>query len=135
MESWYETDDVPREAQARVLRSDGTILAEEALDAKGTFIFAFEKAEPLTVEIIAPGGHRASCKIRAEELEGAESNDHSESSAPALAKKPNAVGSHASGESRFHDLIVGVALLLAVGAFVMSWNNHRRLRRLERGES
>jgi cobalt/nickel transport system permease protein len=125
VESWYETDDVPQDARARVLRSDGSILAEGALDANGTFVFAFEKAEPLTVQVDAPGGHRATCKITATELEGAAttvsptaSTDRNGSVAP-------------REEGRFYELAAGVALVLAGAAFVVSWSNSRRLRRLE----
>jgi cobalt/nickel transport system permease protein len=124
VESWYETDEVPHEARAKVLRPDGSVLAEGALDAKGNFVFAFEKAEPLTVHITAPGGHRATCKITAEELEGASTGDEAH---PANEK-------HRPGpppEGRFQELAVGVALVLAAAAFVMSWANYRRLRRLE----
>jgi cobalt/nickel transport system permease protein len=125
VESWYETDEIPHEARARVLRPDGSILAEGALDAKGSFVFAFAKAEPLTVEITAPGGHRATCKVTAQELEEASASENS--SRPSDRHRQDA--EPAAG--RLQELAAGVALLLAGAAFVMSWANHRRLRRLE----
>jgi cobalt/nickel transport system permease protein len=124
VESWYETDEIPQEARAQVLRSDGSILAEGALDGRGTFVFAFEKAEPLTVQITAPGGHRATCNIAAEQLEGTSTEADSETSVKR--------GSRQNGvEGRLQELAAGVALLLAAAAFALSWSNRRRLRRME----
>lgn len=125
VESWYETDDIPHEARARVLRADGSILAEGALDAKGVFIFAYDKVEPLTVQINAPGGHRATCKIPAADLEGVTSPEDGSDSPKRTA------GPKSNDESRLQELVVGIALVLSVAAFAMSWGNHRRLRRME----
>ncbi len=108
-----------------MLRADGSILAEGPLDAKGAFVFAYQKAEPLTVRIDAPGGHRATCKIAAAELEGAASAETAGGTSQQRGTgQPRA-------EGRFVELAAGVALLLAAAAFVMSWSNHLRLRRLE----
>jgi cobalt/nickel transport system permease protein len=125
VESWYETDEFPHEARVQVLRTDGSILAEGPLDAKGAFIFAYQKAEPLTVQIDAPGGHRATCKIPAAELEGVASTETAGATTQHRGTGP------ARAEGRFVELVAGVAMLLAAAAFVMSWSNHRRLRRLE----
>jgi cobalt/nickel transport system permease protein len=168
VESWYETDDVPQSAQARVVRQDGSLLAEGSLDARGQFVFAFETAEPLVVQITAPGGHRATCKITAAELRSAivhcavwvwasprstfaesslvlwvarpkiaaevrASDAGAASSAEAHSHEPRQDGGgqeQSRSEGRLHDLAVGVALVLAAAAFVMSWRNHRMLRRL-----
>jgi cobalt/nickel transport system permease protein len=125
IESWYETDALPENATARVLREDGSVLAEGPLDGEGAFVFAFTRAEPLTVRITAPGGHAAEVKISAEELKGAaektEERDH-----PPAKKGPS------TGESdrRVRDLLAGVGFLLALSAFVMSWLNGRKMRKL-----
>jgi cobalt/nickel transport system permease protein len=123
VESWYETNDAPADAAARVTRADGSVLASGPLNAKGVFVFTYERPEPLTVEINAPGGHRAVCKIAAKELEGA----------AAAEVTPEPAGPHskpAASENRFRDLAVGLALVLGLSSFAMSWLNHRRLRTL-----
>jgi cobalt/nickel transport system permease protein len=118
VEGWYETGDAPKKARAKVLREDGTVLAEGALDANGVFVFTYEKAEPLRVQVEAPGGHRAECKLSAEELGG---------SSPVPAGPPTPSG---EPRSRWRDLVVGLGFLLALAAFVLSWLNARQLRRL-----
>src|SRR5262249_32794302 len=105
--------DAPKKATARVLRADNSVLAEGPLDEKGLFVFTYEMAEPLTVHVRAPGGHRAVCLIRASELE---------EEAPA--------GTPTAPASRLRDLLLGLGLLLATASFVMSWRNSQRLQRL-----
>jgi cobalt/nickel transport system permease protein len=114
VKSFYETGDAPEKATARVLRGDGSVLAEGPLDEKGVFAFSYEKAENLSVHVRAPGGHRAVCLIRANELE----------EQATVSTEPAARG------SRGRDLLLGVGLVLAAASFVMSWRNSARLRRL-----
>jgi cobalt/nickel transport system permease protein len=128
VECYYETDDIPQEARAQVLRPDGSILAEGPLDAAGKFEFAFEKAEPLTVQVTAPGGHRATRKIESAELQGGSIHPPVDRSARSTSSIHG--DAQADGDGRFRNLIVGVALLLATAAFLISWNNQQRLRRL-----
>ena len=112
VKGFYETGDAPEMATARVLREGGTLLAEGPLDNQGHFEFSYEKAEPLSVHLRAPGGHRAVALIKASELE-----------APAPASAP------ARG-TRLRDLLLGLGLVLALASFVMSWRNSQRLQRL-----
>jgi cobalt/nickel transport system permease protein len=127
VESWYETDDPPTDATAKVLRADGSVLAEGPLDARGVFVFTYENAEPLLVKITAPGGHGKELRIRAGELKTA-SPGGEESDAPSHARMgPN--GDRA--EDRWRSLVAGVGFLLALGALVQGWLTGRRLRRLE----
>jgi cobalt/nickel transport system permease protein len=111
VESWYETGDPPTKARVRVLRADGSVLAEGPLDEKGVFVFTYEQPEPLRV-LVQEGGHRAESSISAEELSGL---------APAATTEPR---------SRGRDLFVGVGFLLALASFVLSWLNMRRIQRL-----
>jgi cobalt/nickel transport system permease protein len=112
VESRYETGDLPTKARVRVLRADGSVLAEGPLDEKGVFVFTYETPEPLRVVVEAGGGHRVESRISAEELSGL---------APAAPPEPR---------SRGRDLFVGVAFLLALASFVLSWLNMRRIQRL-----
>jgi hypothetical protein len=111
VESWFETGDSPRQATVKVFRPDGALLAEGPLDEKGEFVFGYEDPEDLRVVIDAPGGHRAELTLSAARLGKA---------------------STATNPSRARDLLVGVAFLLALGAFVLSLRNARQLRRLSR---
>jgi hypothetical protein len=127
VESWYETDDPPTDARARVLRADGSILAEGPVDAKGVFVFTYERVEPLTVHIDAPGGHRAVCKIAADELSSATAREEGGAEAP----RRRVVPRESNDAERVRTLIVGLGFLLGLWSFVLSWLNARRLRRLE----
>jgi cobalt/nickel transport system permease protein len=126
IESWYETGDSPTDAKARVLRGDGSVLAEGPLDEHGAFTFHYTTAEPLTVQISAPGGHRAECKLDAEQLRAATEHRSGHESADSS----RSATARSTGENRLRDLAAGVGLLLGATAFAMSWLNHRQLRRL-----
>jgi ABC-type Co2+ transport system permease subunit len=121
VECWYETGDAPSGATARATRPDGTVLAEGPVDAKGFFRFRYEAAEPLRVEVNAPGGHRAVVRLTAQQL-GAAATDQ--------AVTPT--HSHeAKGGTRWGDLLAGVGFVLAAGAFWLGLRNARSLRRIE----
>jgi hypothetical protein len=109
VESFYETGDSPQKATVEVFRPDGAVLAEGPLDAEGKFSFEYQAAETLKVVVSAPGGHRKVLTINARELVGE-------------AKAPEG--------SRVKDVLIGVAVLLAAAAFVLSVRNARELGRL-----
>jgi cobalt/nickel transport system permease protein len=113
VESWYESGDAPKGARAKVVRPDGAVLTEGPLDAKGVFMFTYEVPEALRVEISAPGGHRATLRIKAADL-GAE---------------PPPVTESAPERSRGRDLLLGLTFVLALAAFLLSWRNSVRLAR------
>jgi hypothetical protein len=131
IESWFETGDAPKNATARVVRADGSVLAEGPLNARGVFTFTYDRAEALTVEVLAPGGHRAEVKVPAERLE-------THSSETDVARPVLRSGSERGGpsESSTHarDLLTGVSFILALSAFVLSLWNTYRLRGLHRQE-
>jgi cobalt/nickel transport system permease protein len=116
IESWYETGDPPKEAAAKVVREDGSVLAEGPIDAKGRFTFTYDKPESLRVQISAPGGHRATVRLTAKELGAAEE-------APEPRREAG---------TRGQDVLLGLTFLLALAAFVLSWRNGRRLAALTR---
>jgi cobalt/nickel transport system permease protein len=103
VESYFETGDVPKKGEVRVLRGDGSVLAEGPLDEKGEFAFTYEEAEPLTVVVTAPGGHRAECPLSAEALGGADPP-----APPGPAERP-----------RGRSLLLGVVLILGGAALVL----------------
>jgi cobalt/nickel transport system permease protein len=123
IESYYETDEIPQEATARVYRENGSVLAEGSLDEKGRFVFRYDRAENLRVEVNAPGGHRAELHIPREKLEARPGAP----AAPAAEGKPPA---EERGGERFRDLAVGVSLVLSVAAFLLSVRNSWQLHRM-----
>jgi cobalt/nickel transport system permease protein len=123
VESWFETGDAPKNATARVLRADGSLLVEGSLNAKGVFTFTYDRAEPLTVEVLAPGGHRAEVKVPAERLET--HTGETEATRPVL-RSGSERGGGSEGSSRSRDMLTGVSFILALSAFVLSlWNSYR----------
>ncbi len=124
VESWFETGDAPRGARVRVYRADGSLLFPEpgTVDDKGIYVFDYDKAERLRVVISAGQGHRKELMIPAAEL-----------MAPGVGQGD--VTPHERGyEFPIRDLLVGVAFLLALGAFVLSLWNARQLAELRRRE-
>lgn len=97
----------PREGKVKVTAGDDTVVEGET-DKNGWFSFGYERVEPVHVELRAEGGHSSSFVIKADELAGAP-----------------------RGGGVLGDLVAGVALVLALGALVLAWLNHRRLRRIE----
>jgi cobalt/nickel transport system permease protein len=123
IERRFETGDAPKNATARVLRADGSVLAEGPLNARGVFTFTYDRAEALTVEVLAPGGHRAEVKIPAERLETHPGD--TEAARPVLRSGPERSGP-SDGGGRSRDLLTGVGFILALSAFVLSlWNTYR----------
>jgi nickel transport protein len=116
VEAWFETGDAPKGAKVRVYRADGSPLFPEPgeLDARGEYVFPYEKAEDLKVVISAGEGHRKEFTIPAGQLSGP-------GPAPASARDFPA-----------KDLLLGITFLLALAAFVLSLRNARRLRDLPR---
>jgi len=122
VESWYETGSKPAEATVRVFRADQTILKEGPLDKDGRFVFNYDKPERLRVVVDAEGGHSTEIILTAKQLGG------DDAAAPPAGQPPPP-----APESRGRDLLLGLTLLLALGAFVMSCLTARRVRRLAEG--
>lgn len=119
VETWYETGDAPKEARVKVLRPDGSILAEGRADERGNYAFEYQQAESLRVEITAPGGHRTTLRLKASDLE-----EKSES------QQPRSTSSSESQTSRGRDLLLGLTFLLALASFVLSWRTAQRVQNL-----
>jgi hypothetical protein len=125
VEAWYETGDAPKGAKVRVYRADGSPLFREPgeMDSRGEYVFPYDKAENLKVVISAGEGHRKELRIPAAELSGP---------GPAPAGDPQGPAATSvrerAREFPFKDLLLGVTFVLALGAFVLSLRNARRLR-------
>jgi hypothetical protein len=108
--AFFETGDAPQKGAVKVLRADGSVLAEGTLDADGRFEFTYETPEDLKVRITVPG-HPEVVAISAAELAGAAAR-------------------HGDPRARWRDLAVGVSLVLALAAFVLALRANRRARHL-----
>jgi cobalt/nickel transport system permease protein len=129
VESYYETEEIPEKATAKVFRSDGSVLTEGPLDDNGRFVFRYDRPDNLRVAVDAPGGHRAEVKIPREALE--EKKDTPKTVAPGEYRtdgKAEELGERRTGGERFRDLAVGVSLVLSVASFLLSVLNSWRLR-------
>jgi cobalt/nickel transport system permease protein len=69
VEAWFDlTGDSPAGAEIQVTSANGQALAVGTLDEKGTFLFKFDRPEPLRVVISAGAGHREELNISLAEL-------------------------------------------------------------------
>jgi ABC-type Co2+ transport system permease subunit len=118
VEGFYETDEIPEKATVKVLLEDKTILAEGPLK-DGRFTFRYTTPQNLTVEINAPGGHRATLRIPASALGPKKSDPEPTPSSSSQQEPPK--------EARFRDLAIGVSLLLSAASFFLSVRNTMRL--------
>jgi hypothetical protein len=134
IESWFDlTGQSPRGATVQIYGSDHHLLTEGKLDADGLFRFPFTRAEPLHVVIRAGAGHRKDLDITQIELERALANGAAQSGTAGESFGGVSVdGPRADRTPRtsIKDLLLGVALLLALAAFVLSVRNGRRLREM-----
>lgn len=134
--SWYNTtrgDQPARSARVRVFRANRAPL-EGTTDAEGSFVFRYDRIEPLTVEIYQTG-HRVEVTIPAAALgkvaDAAPSSPDDPESAVGGAPAPGSSASHHRVREGIQEILVGVGFLLAVAAFVLSLWNSQRLRHLE----
>ncbi len=135
IESWFETGDSPKAAQVQVFRSNGQILTEGPLNAKGIFVFAFGEAEPLRVVVNAGLGHRSELRIPADKLTQVASPAEKPAAATSSNEGPVASRVDRTSQVSLKDVLIGVGFLLAVAAFVLSLRNARRLREFNRDKA
>lgn len=122
VEGWFERDSAPEGAEVRVMRADGSTLAEGALDGRGVYTFTFDRPEPLKVIVSDGQGHRAEIQLTAEDLS---------CTAGPVSEFGRAPLSNRAVESPAKDVLIGVGFLLALGAFVLSLRNAHQLRQLK----
>lgn len=117
VESWFSSGDVPSGAKVQVFDAAGRQLQEGTLDARGAFEFVAEASGGMRVVVNAGTGHRKEVTITDDDV-GAGSQ-----------AAPLRVSTRETG-APMRDALSGVALLLALAAFVISVQNARKLRRL-----
>jgi hypothetical protein len=123
VECWYDiTEDAPEGATVRVLRRDGSVLAEGRIDADGKFPFVFESAEELRVVVLAGMGHATELTISADDLER---HGAAPASRSALEKH------HRPSDWSVNDVLTGVGFILAVAAFALSVRTARALAKIQ----
>jgi hypothetical protein len=127
VEGWFDRDSSPQGAEVRVLRADGSTLAEGNLDALGVYTFTFDRPERLNVIVSDGQGHRAEVRLTAADLAAGTRRQAVSDSGPAPL-------SDRRDESPAKDVLIGVGFLLALGAFVLSLRNAHQLRQLSSGE-
>ncbi len=129
IESWFETGDSPRKATVQVFHGDGKLLNEGPLDEKsGKYVFPYLEAETLKVIVSAPGGHRAEVLIPQSALTGPRKAESASKNGDGDA---TAVPPNENNATTVKDVMLGIAFLLALAAFVMSLRNAQKLRSLE----
>jgi cobalt/nickel transport system permease protein len=111
-----------QEARVRVYSTGEHLLIAGKTDEKGTFIFSYERPEPLTVEVYQLG-HRQVVSLfgSAAELTAA---------GPSSPDAPRTSVFVPAGKEELKDVVTGIGFLLALAAFVLSVRNARRLRAL-----
>jgi cobalt/nickel transport system permease protein len=133
IEGWFDLSEKPPVgAKVQVFRPGQRLLAEGQLDEKGTFVFSFIEPEPLEVVVNAGAGHRVALMISPEKLE--RSSDEAAHPLEASSRSgPSSIsGRRAAWGDRLKDALLGIAFLLALSAFLLSWRNSRKLHALQR---
>jgi cobalt/nickel transport system permease protein len=136
VESWFDlTGESPQGAGVQVFRQGGELLIEGKLDEKGLFAFLPQKSEPLKVVVSAGAGHRKELVIP-ESDPGRKERSVAPEQQPVSPPAARADDTFADRSPRVtaKDVLVGIAFLLALAAFVLSVRNSRALRDLRRGD-
>ncbi|HKI30325.1 MAG TPA: hypothetical protein VKA46_00435 [Gemmataceae bacterium] len=135
VESWFDRDQPPKKGHVQVRGADGQVLREGQLNREGVFEFEAPEGQALQVIVEAGEGHRAEVVIGPGDVVAAAP---SESTAPAEDRpapplEPSTPRSHQEAFP-IKDILIGVGLLIAVAAFVLSLRNARALRDLRRSD-
>jgi hypothetical protein len=135
VDTWFaETGERPKKGHVQVRGADGQVLLEGQLSRDGLFQFNAPEGQVLQIVVEAGEGHRASVEIRPEQVVVGPPADTAATAkdAPAgqaTAAEPLAPVSHEEPVP-VKDMLIGVGLVIAVAAFVLSLRNARALRDL-----
>jgi nickel transport protein len=119
VESWFDNGQTPKSGEVEVSREDGEVLVKGRLSSQGLFLFDAPEGGPLRVVVEAGEGHRAEVAVKPEELLVAQAPP-TETTTPPRHDEPSPV----------KDVVMGVGLLIALAAFVLSLRNARSIREL-----
>ncbi|HEY7426023.1 MAG TPA: CbiM family transporter [Gemmataceae bacterium] len=133
IESWFDLGGVPKGATVQVFRPGQRLLVEGQLDENGFFVFHYPQAEKLDVIVSAGAGHRNNFVIAAEQLEAPDdpAPPREPTSPPETPATFRATDAGDAWRERLKEALIGVSFLLAVGAFLLSWRNARKLQSLQ----
>jgi cobalt/nickel transport system permease protein len=133
VESWFDlTGDSPQGASVKVFRTNGALVTEGELDAKGLFSFTAERTEPLRVVVSAGAGHRKELVIPKDDRARHSTGDTSRESNPASTAEESTFADR-SPRVAARDVVAGIAFLLGLAAFLLSLRNARTLREMRQG--
>jgi cobalt/nickel transport system permease protein len=130
VESWFDlTGDSPQGASVKVFQTNGALVAEGELDAKGLFSFTAERTEPLRVVVSAGAGHRKELLIPKDERARHATGDVPPETKPAAFGEETTFADR-SPRVAARDVVAGIGFLLGLAAFVLSLRNARTLREM-----
>jgi hypothetical protein len=134
---WYTAINGPSPARGAVVAISraGREHIRGTSDEEGFFTFSYDRAERMTIEVRQGDHVSRTVTIEPTELDGGAGS----TSADALADAPGNDAAKAklekmveqSGTQLFKDMLLGVSLILAVAAFILSIRHGKRLRMLE----
>jgi len=122
VESWFDpTGNSARHARVKILRADDTVLHEGFTDSQGVYVFSREGVAALKIVVSAGEGHRAETDIPGKDIAptGKPEEEATTSTVPVLDRRPR---------ESLKDILTGITFVLALGAFILSVQNARRLR-------
>jgi hypothetical protein len=137
VDTWFDNGQTPKKGRVQVRAADGKVLLDGQLNRDGLYQFEAPEGQPLRVVVEAGDAHRAEVPIRPHEVITSPSPDTAatmkETAASAPVADPITPINH---EEPFpiKDVLIGVGLLIAVAAFVMSLRNARSLREMRRSQ-
>ncbi|HLJ92593.1 MAG TPA: hypothetical protein VKU02_05295 [Gemmataceae bacterium] len=131
VESWFSSGDAAKGANVQVFDALEQLIIQGQLNEQGVFVFSYGDVLPHTVVVSAGAGHRKVLSIATGALEqaGREMPTKSEGSGRVLSPSPLTLVERSSGPP-IKDLLIGVGLVLALAAFVLSLRNAQKLRML-----
>jgi hypothetical protein len=126
IETWFDNGQIPKTGQVEVF-GDGELVVKGRLSSQGLFLFdAPPDAALVRVVIDAGEGHGKELTIAAEQFAADQTPEQRATTAEMPTSQP-----HESGVP-IKDVLIGIALVLAVAAFVLSLRNQRSIREMRR---
>jgi hypothetical protein len=120
---YYRGNDRAADGIVAVKRANGEFLGQRGvMDEKGNYVFSYEQAENLEVEV-THDGHKTTVTIAAKELNDA---------GRPLANEERGASFTFADEFPLWQILAGVSLVLALAAFYLSLRTGQRLRELKR---
>jgi hypothetical protein len=113
VEGWFSSGEPARGAVVRIHGTEEHLICEGKLDDQGIFVCTLKQREPLYIVVIAGAEHRKELHVSVPE-------GMVQTSQPLTLADRNA-------SAPFRDIVIGLAFLLALAAFVMAYRSSRRI--------